>query len=146
MHRLLLHTSAWLVLPLALLLAAQWPLRDVVAAGSRQANDLAQLVFAVYMAVAVSAATRADVHLAARARHAGGGRARAWALFMCVVPWALFVLVASLAPLWSSLQQLERFPETMNPGYFVIKLALALMLLLALADAATAVGRARGHG
>ena len=44
--------AGWLMLPLALLLFAQWPLRELVQAGSREANDLAQVVFALYMAVA----------------------------------------------------------------------------------------------
>jgi len=35
------RAAAWLVLPLALLLFAQWPLRDLVGAWSRQANDIA---------------------------------------------------------------------------------------------------------
>jgi len=54
-----------LVLPLALLLFAQWPLRDVVGAGSRPANDLAQWVFALYVALALRQATQQHSHLAA---------------------------------------------------------------------------------
>jgi hypothetical protein len=57
--------AAWLALPLALLLFAQWPLRDVVGAWSRDANDAAQWLFALYVALALRAATRARAHLAA---------------------------------------------------------------------------------
>ena len=54
LDRLIGHTVAaaqWLALPLVLLLFLQWPLRDVVHAYSRQANDLGQIVFALYVAV-----------------------------------------------------------------------------------------------
>src|SRR5207253_2573805 len=80
----LFRAAAWLVLPLALLLFAQWPLRDLVQAYSREANDLAQVVFALYMAVAVSAATRANVHLSAGHHAPRVTTRRAWALFACV--------------------------------------------------------------
>src|SRR5438270_287550 len=59
--------TAWLALPLSLLLFLQWPLRDVVQAYSREANDLAQILFAIYVSVAVTAATRNGAHLAADA-------------------------------------------------------------------------------
>src|SRR3954467_7324827 len=86
--------GAWLVLPLALLLFAQWPLRDLVGAWSRQANDAAQWIFALYVALAVRAATRAHAHMAAGlVRH---GSAGAWQRriervgeAVCVLPWAL---------------------------------------------------------
>ena len=54
-----------LVLPLSALLFLQWPLRDLWHAYSREANDLAQILFALYVGVAITAATRARTHLAA---------------------------------------------------------------------------------
>jgi hypothetical protein len=54
--RWLFIVAGALVVPLALLLFAQWPLRDGVQAYSRQANDAAQILFAVYAAVAITAA------------------------------------------------------------------------------------------
>ena len=57
----------WLALPLVLLLFLQWPLRDLVHGYSREANDLGQVVFAIFVAVSVTAATRAGTHLAADA-------------------------------------------------------------------------------
>src|SRR5664279_1256717 len=53
-----------LVLPLALLLFLQWPLRDLVQAYSREANDLAQCLFALYVSLAITFATRRRAHLA----------------------------------------------------------------------------------
>ena len=53
----LMRAGRWLAPLLALLLFAQWPLRDWVQAYSREANDLAQIGFAFYVSLAVTAAT-----------------------------------------------------------------------------------------
>src|ERR1700732_5466430 len=57
--------AKWLALPLVALLFLQWPLRDLFRGYSREANDLGQVVFAFFVAVSVTAATRAGTHLAA---------------------------------------------------------------------------------
>src|SRR6185369_12794364 len=49
----------WLVLPIALILFVQWPLRDLVRAYSRDANDLGQWLFALYVSLAMTFAGRA---------------------------------------------------------------------------------------
>ena len=54
----------WLVLPVALILFLQWPMRDFVRWGSREANDLGQWIFALYVSLAVTFATRERAHLA----------------------------------------------------------------------------------
>lgn len=123
--RLLLAAAA-LVLPLAGLLFAQWPLRDLLQAYSRQANDLAQLLFALYMAVAVTAASEAGAHLAA-ARSRLTPRAAAFAVLACTGPWAVYLLLAAARPAWASLRALEKFPETLDPGYFLVRTALWLL-------------------
>lgn len=126
-----------LVLPLAALLLAQWPLRELVQAYSRQANDAAQVLFALYVAVAVTAASRSHAHLASLQPHPSGTprpRWHAWALLACVMPWALFMLWAGWPLVAASVASFERFGETLNPGYFVIKLAMPLMLLLVLVE------------
>jgi TRAP-type C4-dicarboxylate transport system permease small subunit len=135
--------GALLVLPLALLLFAQWPLRDLVGAGSRPANDLAQWVFALYVALALRHTTRTHGHLAAdtladkyppHVRRAIGRFGHA----LAVLPFALFVLVSGAPLMWNALRLLEAFPDTLNPGYFIVKCSawlLALVLALqALAD------------
>src|SRR6185295_16816953 len=63
----ILGAGRWLLLPVAALLFLQWPLRDIVRAWSRDANDLGQWLFALYVAMAFTAATRAHAHLAADA-------------------------------------------------------------------------------
>ena len=141
MMRRLFTLGALLVLPLAFLLLAQWPLRDLVQAFSRQANDIAQILFALYMAIAVTAASRAGIHLCAPRASALTPRLRAWLLFACTGPWALFMLWASTGPAIDSLRQLERFGETLTPGYFLIRWALWLLVLLVLVDGAGALAR-----
>jgi hypothetical protein len=103
MMRPLILAASLLVVPLALLLFAQWPLRELVQAYSRLANDLAQVLFALYVAVAVTAASVAKTHLSAAPHLAGasegsattGGKfqgGRPWALLACVGPWSVFML------------------------------------------------------
>ena len=129
------RAGAWLVLPLALLLFAQWPLRDAIGAWSRQANDIAQWVFALYVALALREATRQRAHMAAglfvaryplrwRQRIARFGEA------LCVLPWAIFVLATGAVPTWQSVVGLEAFPDTFNPLYFVIRASAWLLALL----------------
>jgi TRAP-type C4-dicarboxylate transport system permease small subunit len=130
----------WLVLPVSLLLFLQWPLRDVVHGWSREANDLAQWLFALYVSLALTDATRQRTHLAADAlarRYPESLRRRIFraAALLCVVPWSLFVLIAGAAPVWQSVRQLEQFPDTYNPGYFIVKLSAWLLALLALLQA-----------
>ena len=144
----LLRGLQWLILPVVLLLFLHWPLRDLVRSHSREANDLGQWIFALYIAASVTAATRARTHLAvdAVARHYGprvraalvGGGAG-----LGLVPWALLVLIASKNLVLSSLVALERFPDTYNPGYFVIKLAVWVLAGLVLAQAVLDIARPR---
>lgn len=136
----------WLALPLVALLFLQWPLRDLVHGYSREANDLGQICFALFVAASVTAATRAGTHLAADAlaqRYSPRLRrniARFGAL-LGLAPWAMFVLWSSAAPVASSLSLAERFPDTANPGYFLIKVALWLMAALILLQVAVDVAR-----
>jgi TRAP-type mannitol/chloroaromatic compound transport system permease small subunit len=129
---LLLRAASVLVLPVSLLLFLQWPLREWVQAYSREANDLAQVLFALYVALAVTTATRRHAHLAADAlaRHYAERTrnllARIAALAI-VVPWAAFVLWSAWPIVVQSVRQLESFPDTFNPGYFLLKLAVAVL-------------------
>ncbi|MBS0340466.1 MAG: C4-dicarboxylate ABC transporter substrate-binding protein [Proteobacteria bacterium] len=137
-----------LVMPVSLAITAllflQWPLRDLAGAGASQANDLAQWLFAFYVAVAIRHAGLRHVHLTGRpdlashASHAADARTPAWRRLgapLCVLAWSAFLLAAGAGMAWQSLLGLERFPETANPGYFLIKLALMLMGLLLLLQA-----------
>ncbi len=136
---------ALLVVPLAVLLFAQWPLRDFVQAYSRQTNDAAQVLFALYVAVAITAASRANTHLAALHQPAASKDAsplwKRYVLLLCIAPWAVLILWTSSAQVWASIMHLERFSETGNPGFFVIKFAGFLLALLALGHCASSALR-----
>jgi TRAP-type mannitol/chloroaromatic compound transport system permease small subunit len=132
--------AKWLALPLIVLLFLQWPLRDLFRGHSREANDLGQVVFALFVAVSITAATRAGTHLTAdllARRYSARMRRRLKQVGAAVglLPWALFVLIASRSTVVSSVHQLESFQDSGNPGYFLIKLALWVM-------AATILGQA----
>jgi TRAP-type mannitol/chloroaromatic compound transport system permease small subunit len=140
----------WLVLPVSFLLFAQWPLRDLAFGYSVQANDLAQWIFALYVSLALTFATRERTHLAADSfaqRYRPATRALIARIggFLCVAPWALFILVASAPAVWQSVRGLEKFPETYDPGYFLVKAAMWLLALLAFVQAALGLLRSTGE-
>jgi len=145
----ILSGGRWLLLPIVLLLFLQWPLRDIVRAWSRDANDLGQWLFALYVAMAFTAATRAHAHLAADAiarRYSERTRTVLVRLgaVLGLTPWALFVIIGGASLVVPSLRLREAFPDTFNPGYFMIKLALWLLAGLILARAIIDIARPRG--
>lgn len=128
--------GGWLAIPIFLALFAQWPLRDVVKCCSRETNDAAQWIFALYVATAVVAATRAGAHLRADSharRYAPATRRRIERMGMGLLLglFALALLIVSWPAARASLGMLERFANTSNPGYFMIKLAVPWMAALA---------------
>ncbi|MBO9649321.1 MAG: C4-dicarboxylate ABC transporter substrate-binding protein [Variovorax sp.] len=130
-----------LALAITLLLFLQWPLRDWIGKGSTQANDLAQWLFALYVAVAINHARRRGAHLVARpdippTGSRGIARLRRIGAPLCVLPWSLFLVVSAAAPVSQSVQALELFPDSFNPGYFMIKVALMLMGIVMLLQSA----------
>src|SRR5215472_834327 len=97
----LIEAGRWLVLPVALVLFLQWLLRDWVQAWSREANDLGQWIFALYVSLAMTFATRERAHLAVDAiAHGYSPRLRGaiarWGEFLCVAPWPLYVFMGAL--------------------------------------------------
>jgi TRAP-type mannitol/chloroaromatic compound transport system permease small subunit len=132
--------AQWLALPLIALLFLQWPLRDLVRCCSREANDVGQLIFALYVAFSISAATRTGTHLAADtlAQHYSArtrNRLKKFGSTIAILPWALFILFAGNVIVMSSVLELESFPDTSNPGYFIIKAALWIMAIMIIAQA-----------
>jgi TRAP-type mannitol/chloroaromatic compound transport system permease small subunit len=124
-----------LVLPLSLLLFLQWPLRDLVQAYSREANDLAQCLFALYVSLAIVYATRRSSHLAVDAwAYRYPARTRAWLLragtLCALLPWSVFIMYVGWPMVLQSITGLEKFPDTFNPGYFLIKGSAMLLALL----------------
>lgn len=138
--RAVVATGSLLALPLSLLLFLQWPLRDALHAYSREANDLAQVLFGFYVSIAITAATRERAHLAADALARGYPETLrrvvdAVASILVVAPWAAFVVYAAWPEVSRSVLVLERFPDTFNPGYFLLRVALVVLALLALLQA-----------
>ncbi len=127
--------AAWTVLPVLAALFLQWPLRDLARCCSREANDLGQWLFALYIAVSVVAATRAGTHLAADAlsrRYAPVTRRtlRRIAALVVALPFSLILLRLAVTPALESILRLETFGDTGNPGYFLVRAAVPLMALL----------------
>jgi TRAP-type mannitol/chloroaromatic compound transport system permease small subunit len=144
----ILSGGRWLLLPVVLLLFLQWPLRDIVRAYSRDANDVGQWLFALYVAMAFTAATRAHTHLAADAlaRNYSERTRRMLAqlgALLGLLPWSLYVIVGGASLVISSVKSLEAFADTYNPGYFIIKLALWVLAGLVLAQALIDIARPR---
>ncbi|MCX7164909.1 MAG: TRAP transporter small permease subunit [Rhodocyclales bacterium] len=134
---LVIRAVSILVLPLAVLLFLQWPLREMVQAYSRESNDLAQVLFALYVSIAITAATRTDGHLAAdtlarRFRAVTRHRLKRLAAMVILLPWSGFVLWVAWPTVWQSLRGLEAFPDTYNPGFFVVRTAVALLAVAVL--------------
>jgi TRAP-type C4-dicarboxylate transport system permease small subunit len=95
-----LRTLKWLAIPICLLLFLQWPLREYFRAYSREANDLGQWLFALFIAASVTAATRARTHLATDAvARRYPPRVRRWLSrlggLVALAPWAVFIIVSA---------------------------------------------------
>jgi TRAP-type mannitol/chloroaromatic compound transport system permease small subunit len=147
-----MNAACRLAMPLSLgvtlLLFLQWPLRDAVGAGSTLANDSAQALFALYVAFAVRHAGIRGTHLVARpdlASLAALPRWRAAGAALCLLPWSVCLAWLSAPSVLQSVLTLERFPETLNPGYFVIKIALLLLTVLLALQSALDLTRALGR-
>jgi TRAP-type C4-dicarboxylate transport system permease small subunit len=142
-----LALAGWLALPVVVLLFLQWPLREVFRVYSREANDLGQWIFAIYVAASVTCATRAGTHLGtdAVARFYSGGIRRALVRVgaALLLPWALFVILGSKDIVLNSIRGLEAFSDTNNPGYFLIKTAVWMLAGLMLAQAALDITQPR---
>jgi len=135
----ILAAAKWLALPIVTLLFLQWPLRTIVGLYSREANDLGQWLFALYVAASITAATRAKTHLAADtiARNYSDATrqwlARAGAL-LGLIPWSIIVLMTGWPIVRDSTVLLEHFPDTGNAGYFIVKIALLVLASLILIE------------
>jgi hypothetical protein len=137
--RWLTDGASVLVIGLCLLLFVQWPLRDWIQAYSRQANDVGQILFALYASVAITAASLTKSHLAITKHDIQAAKVsltwRSWALLLCVGPWALFLIWIAVPQMLVSVAQLESFSEGNTPGYFILRIALVLLGGLVLVEA-----------
>jgi TRAP-type mannitol/chloroaromatic compound transport system permease small subunit len=58
-----------------------------------------------------------------------------------LLPWAMFVLIASRTVVLSSVRDLESFQDSGNPGYFLVKLALWLLAILVIGQSLVEIFR-----
>ena len=80
----------------------------------------------------MTAATRAGTHLAVDTlAKRYSARTRRILVHICnlvaLAPWAILILVTATPQIIASISHLERFPDTGDPGYFLIKASLWLL-------------------
>lgn len=136
------HSKAMaLLVPMAVLLLLQWPLREWVEEVSNYAINLTQVFFGLYTAFAITAASRSSTHLAfvqygAAAVTEKTRLWRAWGRLACIAPWSVLVLWTSVPQTLGSILRLERFSESgFNHGFFLLRASVVLLVALALYNA-----------
>jgi len=130
-----------LIVPIGVLLLLQWPLRASVDSFSNYTSNITQILFGLYTAFAITAASRANTHLAfvkygKSDVTAARSQWRVWARLACVMPWALLILWTSVPQTIQSTLNLESFREGgFTHGYFVLRFSVLLLAGLALGNA-----------
>ena len=130
-----------LVVPIVVLLLIQWPLRTWVETFSNYIFNFTQVLFGLYAAFAITAASRSNAHLAfvsygSTKKTKKDSQWRTWARLACVTPWALLILYISVPQTWQSIMLLEKFREGgFAHGYFMLRLSVVLLALLVLVNA-----------
>jgi TRAP-type mannitol/chloroaromatic compound transport system permease small subunit len=122
---------AWLVLLIVLLLFAQLPLREWIGRYHLLANDFGQIAHAWVFCIGIAYAMRWDGHVRMdlfyqRMRPRTRAAVNLFGNVAFVAPWAIFIFWQSLAMAQRSVLQLESFPDTFNPGYWLFKVLLVL--------------------
>ena len=136
------RVMAWLVLAVVFLLFVQNPLREFVGRGQFFANDMGQLAHAAVFMIGVAYAWRWDRQVRMDLFYRGmGPRAKAavnlLGTIFLLLPWLALVTWDAVPTVIESVQNLEGFPETGSPGFFVMKsLLLAFAATMGLQAAA----------
>ncbi len=138
---------AWLALAVVLTLFAQLPVRELIHRGHLALNDFGQLFHATVFLVGIPYALLTDAHVRLDVFHRHmSPRTRAivetlgTALF--VVPWVLLLAYHGEGHVLRSISFRENFPETLTPGYFLMRVSFALFVLLMIAATASRLARA----
>ena len=137
------RVMAWLVLAVVFLLFVQNPLREYLGRGQFFANDMGQLCHAAVFMIGIAYAWRWDrqvrVDLLYRTLSA---RRRAFVNLLGTVflllPWLVLVTWDAVPEVLESARNVEGFPETGSPGFFVMK-SLIVVFAAMMALQATAV-------
>jgi ABC-type transport system involved in multi-copper enzyme maturation permease subunit len=130
-----------LAVPIVVLLMIQWPLRHWVESFSNYVFNLTQVLFGLYTAFAITAASRSNAHLAfvsygSTKKTKKDSQWRTWARLACVAPWAVLILYTSIPQAWQSILLLEKFREGgFAHGYFMLRLSVVLLALMVVVNA-----------
>ena len=120
------RAAAWLVLAVVFLLFVQNPLREFVGRGQFFANDMGQLAHAAVFMIGCAYAWRWDRQVRMDLVYRGmGPRKKAVVNLLGTVflllPWLVFVTLDAVPAVIDSVKNLEGFPESGSPGFFVMK-------------------------
>jgi TRAP-type mannitol/chloroaromatic compound transport system permease small subunit len=136
------RTVAWLVLAVVFLLFVQNPLREYVGRGQFFANDMGQLCHAAVFMIGIAYAWRWDRQVRVDLFYGKmGPRAKAVVNLLgttfLLLPWLGLVAWEAVPTAIESVRNLEGFPESGSPGFFVMKsLVLAFAAMMGLQAAA----------
>ena len=138
--------AAWLCLFIVGLLFIQIPLREIAHGGHIVANDIGQVVHAAFFMIGIPFAMRHDAHVRVDIFYQRfSARTRAildlLGTVLFLTPWLALLGWYSLPIVLNSLRELEEFPETYTPGYFILKLQLAIFVGLVALQALATIAR-----
>ncbi len=136
------RTVSWLVLAVVVLVWVQNPLRELRLGGDILANDMGQLAHAAVFMIGAGYAwrwqslVRVDI-LFQRVGPRTQAMVNLVGVFLLLLPWLAMVAWVSLPLALAALRIRETFPDTGNPGHFLMKvLLLAFVALVGLQGAA----------
>jgi TRAP-type mannitol/chloroaromatic compound transport system permease small subunit len=138
--------AAWLCLGIVGLLFIQVPLREIVHSGHIVANDIGQVVHAAFFMIGIPFAMRHNAHVRVDIFYRRlSERTRAVldliGTVLFLLPWVVLLGWYSLPIVLNSVRELEEFPETYTPGYFILKLQLAIFVALVGLQALATIAR-----
>jgi TRAP-type mannitol/chloroaromatic compound transport system permease small subunit len=140
------RVMAWLVLAVVFLLFVQNPLREYLGRGQFFANDMGQLCHAAVFMIGVAYAWRWDRQVRVDLLYRNmGARAKALVNLLGTVflllPWLALVTWDAVPNAIESVRNLEGFPETGSPGFFVMKSLLLVFAAMMSLQAAAVIAR-----
>ncbi len=138
--------AAWLCLGVVGLLFAQIPLREFFHGGHIIANDVGQIIHATLFMIGIPFAMRHDAHVrvdifSRRLSPKTRAGIELAGTILLLLPWLVLLGWYSFPIVLNSVKELEKFPETYTPGYFILKLQLAIFVFLVALQALATIAR-----
>jgi TRAP-type mannitol/chloroaromatic compound transport system permease small subunit len=127
---------AWLVLAVVAALFLQWPVRQLIGAGHLALNDAGQVLHAAVFLTGIAYGIVVGGHVRLEVFHAHfSPRGAAWVTLgghlLFVLPWLAILGWYGYDYVKLSIGQLEAFPDTYTPGYFVSRIVFGVFVVLA---------------